>query len=344
MIGIGMIGCGKIAQVRHLPEFFDNPDCKLIALFDNNMKRAEALAEQYGARACSSLDELLEDPEIDAVCICVANVAHCEVTVKALKAGKHVLCEKPMAISLEECELMVRTAGECGLKLMIGQNQRFAEAHAKAKQLIEEGVIGKVLTFRTSFGHSGPENWSVDPGKNTWFFDPKQAAMGVMADLGIHKTDLIQYIIGQDVKAVAARLVTLDKKGPDDKLIGVDDNAICIYEMDGGAIGTMTASWTYYGAEDNSTIIYGTQGSLTIYDIDRAPIVLRKPGGEVINYEVGQIQTNANQTKSGIADSFIDCLKSGSEPSVPGYRVLPAMKAVFAAIESSRTGQRIIIE
>lgn len=344
MIGIGIIGCGKIAQVRHIPEYADNPACKLIAFFDFNLERAQTIAKKYGATACSSLEELLAIPEIDAVSVCVANVAHCEVTVKALKAGKHVLCEKPMAITIEECELMVKTAEECGRKLMIGQNQRFAEAHAKAKQLIDEGAIGKVLTFRTAFGHSGPENWSVDPGKGTWFFDPKLAAMGVMADLGIHKTDLIQYIISQNVKAVSARLVTLDKKGPEDELIKVDDNAICIYEMDGGAIGTMTASWTYYGAEDNSTVIFGTLGSLTIYDIDRAPIVLRKAGGEVINYEVGQIQTNANQTKSGIIDSFVDCLTSDSEPSVPGYGVLPAMKAVFAAIKSSETGKRITIE
>lgn len=344
MIGIGIIGCGKISQVRHIPEYADNSNCKLIAFFDFNKERAQALAEKYGARACDSLEELLADPQIDAVSVCVANVAHCEVTVKALKAGKHVLCEKPMAITLEECELMVKTAEECGRKLMIGQNQRFAEAHAKAKQLIDEGAIGKVLTFRTSFGHSGPENWSVDPGKNTWFFDPKLAAMGVMADLGIHKTDLIQYIIGQNVKKVSARLVTIDKKGPDGNLIGVDDNAICIYEMDGGAIGTMTASWTYYGAEDNSTMICGTLGNLTVYDIDRAPIVMRKAGGEVVNFELGQIQTNANQTKSGIIDSFVDCLVNDTEPSVPGYGVINAMKAVFAAIESSKTGKTITIE
>lgn len=113
--------------------------------------------------------------------------------------------------------------------------------------------------------------------------------------------------------------------------------------MDGGAIGTMTASWTYYGAEDNSTMICGTLGNLTIYDIDRAPIVLRKAGGEVVNFELGQIQTNANQTKSGIIDSFVDCIKDDTEPSVPGYNVLPAMKAVFAAIESSKTGKTVTI-
>ena len=165
-----------------------------------------------------------------------------------------------------------------------------------------------------------------------------------MADLGIHKTDLIQHLLGQKIVATTARLVTLDKKGPDGELIGVDDNAICIYEMDGGAIGTMTASWTYYGAEDNSTVLYGTLGNMTVYDIDRAPIVIRRNDGSVTEYEVGQIQTNANQTKSGIIDSFIDCLENDTEPSISGADVLAAMKAVFASIRSSEEGVRVTID
>ena len=343
MTGVAIIGCGKISQVRHIPEYIDNPDARIIGFFDNNLSRASELARRYGVKAYATLDEALADPLVDAVSVCVANVAHCEVTVKALQAGKHVLCEKPMAITIEECEKMVRTAEECGRKLMIGQNQRLAAAHVKAKELIASGIIGKVLTFRTSFGHSGPENWSVDPGKNTWFFDRRRAAMGVMADLGIHKTDLIQYLLSQKVVASTARLVTLDKKGPDDNLIGVDDNSICIYEMSGGAVGTMTASWTYYGAEDNSTVIYGTLGNMTIYDIDRAPIVIRTSDGNVQNIEAGKIQTNADQNKSGIIDLFVDSISSESEPPISGRDVLAAMRAVFASIKSSEEGRRIEI-
>ncbi|MBQ0144000.1 MAG: Gfo/Idh/MocA family oxidoreductase [Bacteroidales bacterium] len=343
MIGIGIIGCGKISQIRHIPEYLDNPEARIVACCDNNQERAAEIAARLGAKAYSSVDELLSDPEVSAVSVCVANNAHCEVTVKALKAGKDVLCEKPMATTIEDCELMVRTARECGRKLMIGQNQRLAEAHAKARELIAAGTIGKVLSFRTSFGHSGPESWSVDPGRNTWFFDRKVAVMGVMADLGIHKTDLIQYILGQRIVATSARLVTIDKTGPDGELIGVDDNAICVYEMNGGAIGTMTASWTYYGAEDNSTVIYGTEGNMTIYDIDRAPIVIRKKGGEVIEVQSGQIQTNDNQTKSGIIDAFIDCLVEDREPTISGQDVLAAMRAVFASIRSSEEGIRVEI-
>ena len=257
MIGVGIIGCGKIAQVRHVPEYMENSEVCLKGFFDKNYERSTQLAERYGGRAYKTYEELLADSEIEAVSICVANSAHAEITIAALKAGKHVLCEKPMATNLQDCEAMVEVAKENGKYLMIDQNQRLAKAHVMAKQMLENGIIGKVVTFRTTFGHGGPETWSVDPGKNTWFFDRKNAVMGAMADLGIHKTDLIQYLLSQTVVETTAKLLTLDKRGSDGKLIGVDDNAFCIYKMSDGCVGTMTASWTYYGAEDNSTILYG---------------------------------------------------------------------------------------
>ena len=235
MFRIGIIGCGKIAQVRHIPEY-------------------------------------------------------APITIAALKAGKHVLCEKPMATTLEECEEMVKTAHEAGKFLMIGHNQRLAKAHAVAKELIDQGMIGRIITFRTTFGHGGPETWSVDPGKNTWFFDKNKAAMGAMADLGIHKTDLIQFLTGQHVVRTTARVVTLDKKDASGQLIGVDDNAICIYEMSGGTMGTMTASWTYYGAEDNSTILYGEKGIMRIYDDPAHSIVVKLADGTEKVYDVEQIR------------------------------------------------------
>ena len=157
MKGIGIIGCGKISQVRHIPEYAANPEARIVGFFDMNLERAAQLARQYDARSYSTLEELLADSEIEAVSVCVANHAHASVTLAALRAGKDVLCEKPMAISMEECEEMVRVADECGRILMIGQNQRLAKAHVVARKLIQDGWIGCPLTFRTCFGHSGPE-------------------------------------------------------------------------------------------------------------------------------------------------------------------------------------------
>ena len=344
MIRVGMLGCGKIAQVRHIPEYADNANVQLYAFYNPTVKRAEDMAAKYGGKVYATAEELIADPNIDAVSVCAANYAHAELTIKALKAGKHVLCEKPMAVTIEECEEMVKAAKESGKYLMIAHNQRLAKAHACAKQLIDDGLIGDIVSFRTTFGHGGPETWSINPGKNTWFFDKSKAAMGVMADLGVHKTDLIHFLTGERVIRTTAKLTTLDKRGEDGELIGVDDNAFCIYELTGGIVGTMAASWTFYGAEDNSTILYGTKGIMRIYDDPAHSIVVKLATGEEKFYDVEQIQTNDNQTKSGVIDLWVDCIVNGKAPEISGESALYAMRAVFASIKSSEIGQAVEIE
>jgi len=343
MFNIGIIGCGKIAQVRHIPEYADNPNVKLSGYFDLNQERAAELAKKYGGKAYATYQDLLADKNIDAVSVCTANSSHAEITIAALKAGKHVLCEKPMATTLPECEAMVKTAKETGKFLMIGHNQRLAKAHVKAKELLKSGLIGEIVSFRTTFGHPGPETWSVDPGKNTWFFDKNRAAMGAMADLGIHKTDLIHFLTDQTIIETSAKLSTIDKRDASGALIGVDDNAICLYKLSGGATGTMTVSWTYYGAEDNSTVLYGTKGIMRIYDDPTYSIKVFTREGETILFDIDKIQTNDKQTKSGVIDLFVDCLVDNHEPEISAAEVLKSMRVVFASIESSETGRSIAV-
>jgi len=344
MVNIGIIGCGKIAQVRHIPEYAANPGAQLAAYYDLNPARAAELAKKYGGKAYASVEELLADKKIDAVSVCTSNVTHAEITIAALRAGKHVLCEKPMATTLADCEAMVRAAKTAGRALMIGQNQRLAKAHVKARELIASGLIGEIVGFRTTFGHGGPETWSVDPGQNVWFFDKNKAAMGAMADLGVHKTDLIHYLTGQVVVETTARLLTVDKRDASGNLIGVDDNAVCIYRLSGGALGSMTASWTFYGAEDNSTVLYGTKGIMRLYDDPQFSIQVTTRDGERILYEVDKIQTNDNQTSSGIIDAFVACLAEKRQPEISGAEVLKTMRVIFASIESSQTGRAVAVK
>ena len=210
MIRIGIIGCGKIAQVRHLPEYAANPHVELAGYYDLNTQRAQEMAAQYGGKVYDSYFDLLNDPSIDAVSICVENRSHAEITTYALYAGKHVLCEKPMAVTLAECESMVAAAERNGKHLMIGHNMRFDPVHRKAKELLDGGIIGDIITFRATMGNAGPENWSLEAG-STWFFDKQKAAMGALSDLGIHKVDLLQYLTGQKVIETTAKVMTLNK-------------------------------------------------------------------------------------------------------------------------------------
>ncbi len=345
MLKIGIIGCGRIAQLRHAPEYAENPHCCLVGFYDFCAERAQALAREYGARAFDSVEELLR--EVDAVSVCTANWSHAEMTVKALEAGRHVLCEKPMATTLQECESMVEAAQCNGKLLMLGHNQRFAHAHVEAQRRIAAGEIGRVLTFHTVFGHSGPEVWTGTG--NTWFFDRKQAALGALADLGIHKTDLLHFLLGEEIVRVAASIGTLDKKYPDGAPISVDDNALCLYETKSGARGTLHVSWTMYGGrEDNFTRIYGTEGVIRLYDDPKYALIVERRDGTVRRLLPEHITSNEEQlagqrATTGVIDAFVNAIVQGLPTPASGEEALKAMRVVFAAQEAAQSGRTVEI-
>jgi predicted dehydrogenase len=333
MIRIGVIGCGKIAQVRHLPEYATNPNVQLVGYFDKNLARAKEMAAKYGGTAYESYFDLLKNPEIDAVSVCVENHNHAEMSTAALYAGKHVLCEKPMAITLAECESMVSAAEYNGRHLMIGHNMRFDPVYRRAKEMLDDGVIGDIITFRTIYGNSGPEGWSMD---GTWFFDKNKAAMGALSDMGIHKVDVMHYLTGQKVIETTAKVLTLNKRDEKGKLIGVDDNALCILRMSGGAVGTLAASWTIYGHECQSTCLYGTKGIMLIYTDQANPIVVRDLSNTSTSYSF-----DTTQNRSGVIDEFVDALIHDREPEVSGREALATMRTIFASIRSSELGRTV---
>ena len=346
MIKVGMIGSGMIAKYRHIPEYQANPNATIVAYYDYIPEKAEAMAKRHGGVACKTVEELL-DLDLDAVSICSANATHGSFSVAALDKGKHVLCEKPMAISFEECVSMNQAAKRNRKILMIAQNQRLTKTHLKAKELIKQGEIGEILSFRTVFGHPGPEAWTG--ALDTWFFDKKTAAFGAMADLGVHKTDLIHFLTDDVITEVSAKLETLDKKFPSGEPITVDDNAFCIYKMKSGITGTMHVSWTYYGQEDNSTILYGTKGILRCYDDPTYSLILEKSDGTVEQYEVDKIASNEEQTSgeienTGVIDAFVDAIVKGQPPLISGEDVIQTMNVIFAAEEAATKNKTIVIE
>lgn len=346
MLKIGIIGCGKITEVRHAPEYAENPNCQLAAFFDVVPERAKALAEQYGGVAYDSIEALLAS-DVDAVSVCVANAYHAQASIQALKAGKHVLCEKPMATTPEDCEAMVAAAKAAGKFLMIGQNQRLAKAHVKAREIIESGEMGKVITFETHFAHPGPEGWTGV--RDSWFFDKKVASFGVMADLGVHKTDLIHYLTGKKIVRTSAVLATLNKTFSDGRPITVDDNAYAIYTMEDGVVGTMHVSWTNYGNENNSTKIYMEGGVLRMYDDPKYSLIVEKRDGEVIPYELDLLtsnkeQTTGGRTSTGVIDAFVESIITNTPPAISGESAMRAMKVVFANEQSAQLGKAVDVQ
>ena len=342
LVRFGIFGAGSIALYRHAAELSKNPRAEIVAVYDPIRGRAEHLAELFGLGkkvVVASEKAIIDNAKIDAVVVATPNSEHARLTIAALKAGKHVLCEKPMATSLEEAAAMIRTAKACGKNLMIGHNQCLMPPHIKARQLLKEGIIGDIMTFRTTFGHGGPEMWSQDKGNHTWFFKKEKAYVGCMGDLGVHKCYLIPYLLDTDFAEAAAFIGTFDKKNEKGKPITVDDNAVCIMKMENGIIGQLTASWTYYGQGDNMTTFYGTKGTMVLGGSEQYGVEVYLKNGEQIKYKVGAMATNERQVASGIPDMFVDCLLDGADMPFDGMKGYKALAAVVACMESCETGK-----
>ncbi|MGG1397228.1 Gfo/Idh/MocA family oxidoreductase [Bacillus salipaludis] len=332
---IAVIGCGSIAKHRHLPEYGANPKVEIVAVCDIVKERAEEIGGQFGAKAFTNFEELLLEAEIDAVSVCTPNYLHAPISIAALNAGKHVLCEKPMATSQAEALAMIEVAKSNGKKLMIAHNQRFVPSHVKARKLIETGEVGKIYSFRTAFGHPGPEKWSAD-GARSWFFKKEQAFIGAMGDLGVHKTDLIRYLLGEEIVEVASFVETSAKTNSD-----VDDNAVCILKTETGIVGTLAASWSYVSKEDNSTIIYGENAILRLEEDPNFSLIVQYKNGETVKYELGKIQSNeeGGQKSSHVIENFVNSIVNDTEPAISGEEGMKSLQVILAALESNETKQ-----
>lgn len=332
-VRVALIGSGSICRKRHAPEYAASDDAEIVAFCDRVPERAEWCVKKWGGKAYEQWEEVLELDDVDAVSVCTPNALHAPVTIAALEAGKHVLCEKPMATSDDEARAMIAAAEKAGKFLMIGHNQRLASLHQKAKKLLVDGTIGKVISFRTSFSHPGPEGWSIE-GKEGWFFDRKAAFVGSMGDLGVHKADLIRWLLGEEIVEVSAFVEHIAKPYGD-----VDDNAVCLLRSQSGAIGTLTASWSHVVGEDNATIVYGSEGILRIGTDRTYSVIAELASGERQFFQTGAMQTNeaGGQSDSGVIRAFLQSLTTNTPPEISGEEGRRALAIILACLESAET-------
>ncbi len=334
----GVIGCGAIAQRRHIPECVANEKSKLAALADPAADRVAELAKRYGATAYTDYKEMLAKADIDAVVVAGPNALHAQQTIDSLNAGKHVLCEKPMATTREDARAMIQASEKNRKYLMIGLNQRLMPPHVKAKEILDSGRLGKVLSFRTAFKHPGPEGWSVDAGRS-WFFKKGQAYMGVTGDLGVHKADLMRWLLGQEFTEVGGFISTLDKRDAEGNLLDLDDNAYLTLKTSGGIIGSMILSWTNYGAEENYTVIYCQKGVLGLGVDPVYGVIASYANGDRELHKVGEMSTNVKQVASGIIDSFTASIENNSPPEIDGMEGYRSLDVILTAMEAGHQGR-----
>lgn len=335
---VAMIGCGQIARFLHVPDYALCPEAEIVALCDKVKRKAQALAAKWapGAKVYTDHKKMLKEMAPDAVTVALPNCLHEPVTIDALKAGCHVNVEKPMACSRAEAQRMVDTAKRFGKLLNVNQSQRLFPPHVKAKEIIDSGILGKILHVTAMFGHDGPENWSPT-GK--WFFSKKQARFGAMADLGVHKADLIRYLTGKEVAEVSAFFDCLEKKGTD-----VEDNFVACLRFTDGTVGTLASSWTVKGMEANYTILHCANGSLRICAIPDKPLVanLVSPECEIV-FDVPEIVTNVDEDIWGLDASgkFVRAAMGREQPYCPGEEGKKSLDVILAAEKAALTRRTV---
>ncbi len=280
MIGGGFMGKAHAMAYAAMPMFFwpapAIPHRKVVV--DLTEGAAQDARDRFGFdEASSDWKATVNRTDIDIVDICTPNNAHAEIAIEALKAGKHVICEKPLASTLEESVAMVKAARASGTTTMVAFNYRRTPAVALAKKFIEEGKIGDVINFRGTY----LQDWSADPnGPLSWRFQKSIAGSGAVGDIGTHVVDMAHYLVGpiDTVQAITPTYVKtrpiqqggLDKLGASDKSsdaerapVDVDDEVMSMVRFKSGAIGSIEATRNAWGRNNFLTLeIHGTKGSI----------------------------------------------------------------------------------
>ena len=308
-IGIAIIGCGGIAQA-HLESLGEIDDFRIVATVDVIEERAKEYASKYKAeRYYTSIDEALEDPEVEAVSICLPHYLHSPVAVAAAKAGKHILVEKPMAISLKEADEMIKTADENDVTLMVEQTLRFRNCNILTKKLIREGRIGKVCNVirrRLSFSKSFPSEWSRRP---------EQSGGWVLYGYGSHSVDLVLWVLDANPVHVFAYGVKNNPYWND------YDEVSIMMKMDNGAIASILHSLNYQQEYTWDLTVIGTEGSILVKEGKSVQI-----GDEILETPIDNTQKVYAALKE-----FARAIKEEREPEASGRNVRRTMLALEAA-------------
>jgi predicted dehydrogenase len=343
-IRIGIIGAGNIAQNAHIPAYLKQKDIELVGVCDINEERAKNVAEKYNMKyAVKDFNDLLAVDEIDAVSICTWNNGHAAAAIAAAKAGKHILCEKPMSMDGEEAEAMLKASKENKVTFMMGFVNRFRGDSKVIKALAEAGRFGEIYYSKAG--------WLRRRGTPLgWFTDLSKAGGGPAIDIGVHVIDLTWYFMGKP-KPVSISAATYNKIGDyktkgvsrwtafdtDDLKFETEDSANGLIRFENGATMNFEISWAINGKDTGIySDVFGTKAGaslnpFTIYDEVENYLMDSSP---VVNNE----DSFANEIRH-----FLDCIKEGSEPISTAEDGVNIQKILNGIYTSSKLGKEILL-
>ena len=328
----GIIGMGDIADRITAPAIAQAKNNRLVAVMRRDLSRARVLAEKHGAsKAYGSVEEVLRDDEVDAVYVATPVNAHSIQTIQAAEHGKHVLCEKPMAMNADESQLMVDACEANGVKLMVCYYMRFNRRHEKIKELIAAGEIGQVTAAWVSLSGLSPVN------TESWRQRPELSGGGNLMDTGSHCVDLVRYLVGE-VTQVSALVNTLAFGYP------VDDTATLLLKLENGAHAVVSSHGSTLipdEQESSSLAIYGTGGT-----------ILSSPLHDKFSRGTLKVMTGTHQaeyhfeqsTHIHLLESFAASVEHNGPVAVTGQDGVAVSRIVDAAYKSEKQGRAITIE
>jgi predicted dehydrogenase len=255
-VKIGVIGSGFQADIHCASCRILAEDGEVVAVTSPTPGRARALADRHGiANAYLDYREMLAEPEIEMVTIAAPNHLHAEMVRRAAEAGKHVVCEKPLCLTLDEADAMIDICRTKGVLLLYGEELLFTPKYLKAKTMADEGAFGRIHLVKQSERHSGPHA--------PWFRDLNQAGGGVFMDMGCHGIAFCYWFLGRSpIATVHCQMNAQESQGAE----ALEDNSLCILEFENGAVGLVENSWTRIGGMDDRIEVYGSHG-LTLGDL-----------------------------------------------------------------------------
>jgi predicted dehydrogenase len=335
-LGYAIVGLGSYGLDVIIPQFANCAHSRLAAVVSGDPAKARRVAAEHGlpersVYSYATFDTIRDNPDVDIVYVCLPNSMHAEYTVRAARAGKHVMCEKPMAISVAECETMIAACKAAKRKLMIGYRCHFEPFNLEATRLARSGAAGKIRYVRSEHGF-------VQRDPSRWRLKRALAGGGSLMDMGIYSLQAARYLTGEEPIAVTAREST-DRRDP--RFTEVEDIIDWTLEFPSGAIGSCQSM---YSANQNHVLVMGDRGRIELEPATRYDgnhMWLGKDGRE---REVSAPPGPGKTQFAGQLDHLAQCVRSGAEPIVSGEEGLRDMRIVEAIYRSAREGRTIRLD
>ncbi len=338
---VALIGAGFIADIHAESYHRFVPDAEIVAVCSRHEGHAAAFASKHGIpRVFTDVDRAIVESDCAVVDICLPNALHARTTIAAANAGKHVIIEKPLCLTLDEADEMIAACRGNQRKLMYAEELCFAPKYERVRQLAHEGALGTIYYMRQCEKHSGPHS--------DWFYDAEQSGGGALMDMGCHGIGWFRWMLG------GARAVSVYAHMQSGLIHGhrtrCEENSVCLVEFEGGAIGVAENSWAKLGGMEDRVEVCGTggvmyadlfQGNSALTYSEKGYGYAMEKAGSTQGWTFTMFEEAFNQGYPHELKHFIDCVRNDATPVSTGEDGRAVLEVMYAAYQSAGTGRKV---